>query len=171
MLSQQLAKIDSWLYNKRILSLFILNFFNAVMFNRIIYKFSISPLLVTAVCLCNFCLQMQPAWSQQVRPRAIVMGLNFNSAPEVSEQILLQKLREKLEHTFDLTQCDFKKLNEKNIPIKYLKTKVFEKFAPPMPGFKCQFYLPIQSQEVCPNDKLNDMIAVEYVFLGYLLLE
>ena len=45
-------------------------------------------------------------------------------------------------------------------------TKVFEKFAPPMPGFKGQFYLPIQSQEVCPNDKLNDMIAVEYVFLG-----
>ena len=45
-------------------------------------------------------------------------------------------------------------------------TKVFEKFAPPMPGFKGQFYLPIQSPEVCPNDKLNDMIAVEYVFLG-----
>ena len=45
-------------------------------------------------------------------------------------------------------------------------SKVFEKFARPLPGFMGQFYLPIQSPEVCPNDNLNDMIAVEYVFLG-----
>ena len=45
-------------------------------------------------------------------------------------------------------------------------SKVFKKFARPLPGFIGQFYLPIQSPEVCPNDNLNDMIAVEYVFLG-----
>ena len=32
--------------------------------------------------------------------------------------------------------------------------------------FPGQFMLPVQSTEVCPNDKLNEDIAVEYVFLG-----
>ena len=45
-------------------------------------------------------------------------------------------------------------------------TKIFEKIAPPMPMFEGQFMLPVQAPEVCPNDNLNDMIAVEYVFLG-----
>ena len=45
-------------------------------------------------------------------------------------------------------------------------TKIVEKFAEPMPMFKGQFMLPVQSPELCPNDNLNDMIAVEYVFLG-----
>ena len=44
--------------------------------------------------------------------------------------------------------------------------KLFEKFAPPMPMFNGQFMLPVQSPEICPNDNLNDMIAIEYVFLG-----
>ena len=44
--------------------------------------------------------------------------------------------------------------------------KVFDKFGPPLPGFKGQFYMPVQSPELCPNDNLNDDIAVEYVFLG-----
>ena len=44
--------------------------------------------------------------------------------------------------------------------------KLFEKFAPPMPMFNGQFMLPVQSPEICPNDNLNEMIAVEYVFLG-----
>jgi len=45
-------------------------------------------------------------------------------------------------------------------------TKIFEKIAPPMPMFEGQFMLPVQAPELCPNDNLNDMIAVEYVFLG-----
>ena len=44
--------------------------------------------------------------------------------------------------------------------------KIFDKFGPPLPGFKGQFYMPVQSPELCPNDNLNDDIAVEYVFLG-----
>ena len=45
-------------------------------------------------------------------------------------------------------------------------TKIVEKFAEPLPMFKGQFMLPVQSPEVCPNDNLSEMIAVEYVFLG-----
>ena len=53
---------------------------------------------------------MQFAWSQQTIPRAIVMGLNSTSTPEVSEQILLQILRDKLEYKFDLgSQSAFEK--------------------------------------------------------------
>ena len=56
--------------------------------------------------------------------------------------------------------CDFMiKIGEKG-------TKVFEKFAVPLPGFKGMWYMPVQSPEVCPNDNLNENIAVEYVFLG-----
>ena len=44
--------------------------------------------------------------------------------------------------------------------------KVFDKFDMPLPGYKGQYYLPIPSPELCPNDNLNDDIAVEYVFLG-----
>ena len=46
------------------------------------------------------------------------------------------------------------------------RTKIVEKFAEPIPMFKGQFMLPAQSPELCPNDNLNEMIAVEYVFLG-----
>ena len=45
-------------------------------------------------------------------------------------------------------------------------TKIVEKFSEPMPMFKGQFMLPVQSPELCPNDNLSEMIAVEYVFLG-----
>ena len=45
--------------------------------------------------------------------------------------------------------------------------KLFDKFAPPMPMFEGQYMLPIPSNEVCPNEQsLNEMIAIEYVFLG-----
>ena len=45
--------------------------------------------------------------------------------------------------------------------------KLFEKFAPPMPMFEGQFMLPIESTEVCQTERsMNEMIAVDYVFLG-----
>ena len=53
---------------------------------------------------------MQLAWSQHTKPRAVVMRLNTASPPEVSEQILLYSLREKLENNFDLSsQSSFEK--------------------------------------------------------------
>ena len=45
-------------------------------------------------------------------------------------------------------------------------TKIFEKIAPPMPMFEGQFMLPVQAPELCPNDNLNENIAVEYIYLG-----
>ncbi len=89
------------------------------MFKRIIGKDSIGSLLVTSFYLCIYCSQIQLAWPQQTRPRAVVMGINTSSAPEVSEQILLQKLREKLEYSFDLSsQIAFEKSLGKKSPSK-----------------------------------------------------
>ena len=50
------------------------------------------------------------AWSQYIKPKAVVIGLNTTSTPEVSEQILLQLLRDKLVNNFDLSsQSAFEK--------------------------------------------------------------
>jgi len=57
-------------------------------------------------------------------------------------------------------QCNF----EINIGDK--STKFIKKFAEPMPMFKGQFMLPMPSTDVCPNDNLNNEIAVEFIFLG-----
>ena len=46
------------------------------------------------------------------------------------------------------------------------KTKIVKKFAEPMPMYAGQFMLPVQSEEVCPNDNLSIDIAIEYIFLG-----
>ena len=43
------------------------------------------------------------ACSQHIKPIAVVIGLNTTSTPEVSEQILLHVLRDKLENNFDLS--------------------------------------------------------------------
>ena len=80
------------------------------MFNRINYKYFIRQLLVSAVLLCNLFSQFQIAWSQDIKPKAVVIGLNITSTPEISEQILLQSLRDKLEYNFDLgSQSEFEK--------------------------------------------------------------
>ncbi len=73
------------------------------MFNRINYKDFIRQLLVSAVLLFNLFSQFQIAWSQDIKPKAVVIGLNITSTPEVSEQILLQTLRDKLVNNFDLS--------------------------------------------------------------------
>ena len=56
--------------------------------------------------------------------------------------------------------CDF------IIKIGDKKTKIVKKFAEPMPMYAGQFMLPVQSQEVCPNDNMSIDIAIEYIFLG-----
>ena len=84
------------------------------MLNRINCKNFISKLLIIAFLCFIFLLKIQLAWSQNNKPRAIVIGLNSSSSPEISEQILLQILREKLENNFDLSsQSDFEKLLRK----------------------------------------------------------
>ena len=59
-----------------------------------------------------------------------------------------------------LAECNF------IINIGDKSTKIIKKYGQPMPMFQGQFMMPIPSTEVCPNDKLNDEIAVEFIFLG-----
>ena len=87
------------------------------MLKRIYFKKSIYPIIFSTFYLCFFHSQIKLAWSQQKIPKAVVMGLNTSSAPAVSEQILLQILREKLENNFNLSsQSAF----EKSFRKKYL---------------------------------------------------
>ena len=80
------------------------------MFNKINFTFPIKSLLLISVYLCFFFLQIPFAWSQNTKPKAVVIGINSISSPEISEQILLQILRDKLENNFDLSsQSNFEK--------------------------------------------------------------
>ena len=94
----------------------ILFFFKVVVLNKINYKNSIYTLIFIVFFLCFFPSQKKLAWSQQTMPKAVVIGLNTTSSPEVSEQILLQTLRDKLENNFNLSfQSAFEKsLRKKN---------------------------------------------------------
>ena len=46
------------------------------------------------------------------------------------------------------------------------KAKLVAKFAEPMPMYENLFMLPVPSPEVCPNDNLDQDIAIEYIFIG-----
>lgn len=53
-------------------------------------------------------------WSQEYKPRAVVMGLNMSPTPEFSEQILLHNLREELARTYDFSdQSSFEQVLQK----------------------------------------------------------
>lgn len=56
--------------------------------------------------------------------------------------------------------CDF------IIDIGENKSKIVNKFAEPLPMFDKLSMLPIPSPKLCPNDKLDQDIAIEYIFLG-----
>ena len=45
------------------------------------------------------------------------------------------------------------------------KAKLVQKFTDPFPMFDNIFMLPIPSPEVCPNDNLDQDIAIEYIFI------
>ncbi len=86
------------------------------MLKRINCKYSINPLLITVVFFFIFLLRIQLAWSQINKPKAVVIGLNSESAPEISEQILLHILSENLENNFDLSsQSEFEKSLRKKL--------------------------------------------------------
>ena len=44
--------------------------------------------------------------------------------------------------------------------------KLFNKYGPPFPDFPGSFIMPLLATEMCPNDNLNEAIAIEYMFLG-----
>tara|TARA_Y100000816_G_C26086572_1_gene573494 strand:- start:473 stop:1012 length:540 start_codon:yes stop_codon:yes gene_type:complete len=59
-----------------------------------------------------------------------------------------------------IAACDF------IIDIGENKSKIVKKFAEPLPMFDKLSMLPIPSPKLCPNDKLDQDIAIEYIFLG-----
>ena len=46
------------------------------------------------------------------------------------------------------------------------KAKFVKKFGEPFPQFDGLFMLPVISTDICPNDNLDQGIAVEYIFVG-----
>ena len=74
------------------------------------FRFSI----YTVLALCIFFLQTHSAWSRDILPHAVVMGLSDGSAPDVSEQILLHNLRKELARTYDFSdQSSFEQALQK----------------------------------------------------------
>jgi hypothetical protein len=63
-------------------------------------QFSIFSILIV---LFFFSLTSQ-VLSQEYKPRAVVMGLNTSTSPDISEQILLHKLKYELADSFDLSK-------------------------------------------------------------------
>ena len=45
------------------------------------------------------------------------------------------------------------------------KAKLVQKFTDPFPMFDNIFMLPVPSPKVCPNDNLDQDIAIEYIFI------
>ncbi|MBC8258216.1 MAG: hypothetical protein H8E38_04300 [SAR324 cluster bacterium] len=62
------------------------------------YKF----LIFSALAICIFFLQAHSAPASENRPNAVVLSLNTVSTPEITEQILLHKLRNKLSKSYNL---------------------------------------------------------------------
>jgi len=74
------------------------------------FQFSIFSVLIV---LFFFSLPSR-VWSQEYKPRAVVMGLNTSPTPELSEQILLHNLRKELAWTFDFSdQSSFEQALQK----------------------------------------------------------
>ena len=70
--------------------------------------------IYTVLALCIFFLQTHSAWSRDILPHAVVMGLNTSPTPELSEQILLHNLRKELAWTFDFSdQSSFEQALQK----------------------------------------------------------
>ena len=59
--------------------------------------------IVSGLTVGIFCLQAPSAWPQEPKPRAVVVGQSSSSIADISEQILLQKLRNELAQTYDFS--------------------------------------------------------------------
>ncbi len=75
-----------------------------MVFNLISTKHTLRQLLVSTICMWILCAQSKPVWSQEAKPKAVVMRMFSASTPVLSEQILLQKLRGELALNYDLSE-------------------------------------------------------------------
>ena len=73
------------------------------MFIEIFSKIAFQLFIVSGLTVSIFCLQAPSAWPQEPKPRAVVMGQSSSSIADISEQILLQKLRNELAQTYDFS--------------------------------------------------------------------
>ena len=73
------------------------------MFIESFSKLPFQLFVVSVLAVCIFCLQTHSAWPQESRPRAVIMGQSSSYTVNISEQILLQKLRDELAQTYDLS--------------------------------------------------------------------
>ena len=70
--------------------------------------------IFSALIVLFFFLLPSRVWSQEYKPRAVVMGLNMSPTPEFSEQILLHNLRKELARTYDFSdQSSFEQVLQK----------------------------------------------------------
>ena len=75
-------------------------------FSKIPFQFFI----VSGLTVYISSLQAPSVWPQEHKPRAVVMGQGSSSIADISEQILLQKLRNELALTYDFSaQSAFEK--------------------------------------------------------------
>lgn len=80
------------------------------------FRHAYRALPVFGLCLLIFWSQIQPVSSEETKPRAVLMVLISESTPELSEQILLQNLREELSLTYDFSaQGSFEQLLQKKV--------------------------------------------------------
>ena len=73
------------------------------MFTDSFSKFPIQLFIVSGLTVFIFCLQVHSAWPKEPKPRAVVMGQSSGTTADISEQILLQKLRNELAQTYDFS--------------------------------------------------------------------
>ena len=73
------------------------------MFIESFSKIAFQLFIVSELTVSIFCLQAPSAWPQEPKPRAVVMGQSSSSIADISEQILLQKLRNELAQIYDFS--------------------------------------------------------------------
>ena len=66
-------------------------------------KIAFQLFIVSGLTVSIFCFQPPSIWPQEPKPRAVVMGQSSSSLVDISEQILLHKLRSELAQTYDFS--------------------------------------------------------------------
>ena len=98
------VRLVDYFFQKFGFSVFISNFPNR--------SFQLS--IFSALIVLFFFSLPSRVWSQEYKPRAVVMGLNMSPTPEFSEQILLHNLRKELARTYDFSdQSSFEQVLQK----------------------------------------------------------
>ena len=84
------------------------------MFNYFFYRVNLKLIKFLGIILFIIFFEANLTWSKDYKPLALVLGINTKLIPELSEQFLLQKFKEKLVLNYDLRyQSEFEKVLQK----------------------------------------------------------